>query len=95
MISKPLAVTEWIDFGNKRSIQLPIVSTILRIKAWEQVINAGTERSGFFSLMVKVQGQHCASHLQSYNLYSFTVLGSQNMNAKTVKIMFFTGDRLH
>ena len=51
--------------------------------------------AGYFSLMVKVQGQQCTSHLQSYNLYRFTVLGSQNMNAKTAKIMFFTGDHLH
>lgn len=32
--SKPLAVTAWIDFGNNRSIRLPVVSTIFRTVDW-------------------------------------------------------------
>ena len=31
--SNPRAVTAWIDFGNNRSIKLPVVSTILRTEA--------------------------------------------------------------
>ena len=31
--SNPRAVTAWIDFGNNRSIRLPVVSTILRTEA--------------------------------------------------------------
>jgi hypothetical protein len=32
--SNPWAVTEWIDLGSKRSIRLPVVSTIIRTVDW-------------------------------------------------------------